>query len=191
MNSRNVLQARVVVLIALLLAGCGGRGKGLPVSEAKRLTVSEVWQNADSLEGKRIRVRGQADFRLIPYHPLQVGGCIPQSEGVVLPRIVGQLALLDQDSHDPEHRLTISESSLQCEGNVCNVVCRPFAPSAQAIWGGTETIEAFEFVGTLRVRPQGSKVALVLDDLDLRTSRRLADGEWGPIPTGDFTYYFP
>jgi hypothetical protein len=122
---------------------------------------------------------------------MQVGGCIPETEGVALPRIVGELALLDQDSQDSEHRLSISESDLQCEGNVCRVVCRPFAPSAQAIWGGTETIQAFEFVGTLRVRAQGIKVTLVLDDIDLQASRRLADGEWGPIPTGDFTYNFP
>jgi len=182
-NSRNMLLAHILVLIALLLAGCGGR--------EKCLTVSEVWQNADSLEGKRICVRGQADFRLLPHHPMQVGGCIPKTEGVVLPRIVGELALLDQDSQDSEHRLLISESDLQCEGNVCRVVCRPFAPSAHAAWGGTETVQAFEFVGTLRVYAQESGVALVLDDIDLRASRRLADGEWGPIPTGDFTYNFP
>jgi hypothetical protein len=182
-NSRDMLRAHILVLIALSLVGCGG--------SEKRLSVSEVWQNADSLDGKRIRVRGQADFQLIPYHPMQVGGCIPSTEGEIKPRIVGELALLDQDSHDPKHRLSISESSLQCEGDVCNVVCKPFAPSAQAIWGGTETIEAFEFVGTLRVRAQESKGALILDDIDLRVSRRLADGEWGPIPRGDFTYNFP
>lgn len=183
MNSRDMLQALVLVLIALSLAGCGGR--------EKCLTVSEVWQNTDSLKGKCIRVRGQADFRLIPYHPMQVGGCIPSTEGEIRPRIVGRLVLLDQDSHDSKHRISISESSLQCEGDVCSVVCKPFAPSAQATWGGIETVEAFEFVGTLRVDAQGSKVVLILEDIDLQASRRLADGEWGPIPTGDFTYIFP
>jgi hypothetical protein len=78
-----------------------------------------------------------------------------------------------------------------CGDDVCSVVCKPFAPSAQATWGGTETVEAFEFVGTLRVDTQGSEVELILEDIDLQASRRLADGEWGPIPTGDFTYVFP
>ena len=137
------------------------------------------------------RVRGRADFTLLPHHPMQVGGCIPEPGDEGLPRIVGKLALLDEDAQDAAHRLSISESSLQCEGDVCSVVCRPFAPSAAAVWGSAETIEAFEFVGTLRVRAQGSDVALILDDIDLRASRRLADGEWGPIPTEDFTYSFP
>ena len=132
MNCSNMLRAIMLVLVALLLTGCGG-GK-------ECLTVSEVWQNADSLEGKRVCVRGQADFRLLPHHPMQVGGCIPETEGVDLPRIVGELALLDQDPNGSEQRLSISEADLQCEGNVCSVVCRPFAPSAQATWGGTETI---------------------------------------------------
>jgi hypothetical protein len=122
---------------------------------------------------------------------MQVGGCIPNAEGVELPRIVGELALLDRDAPDPEYALLIAESSLQCEGHVCKVVCKPFAPSAHAAWGSTETITAFQFVGTLRVRAQQSEVALTMDDIDLRASRRLADGEWGPIPAGEFSYHFP
>jgi hypothetical protein len=122
---------------------------------------------------------------------MQVGGCNPSVEGETRPRIIGELTIRDLDSQDPENAILISGSDLQCEGDVCSVVCKPFAPSAQAIWGGTETIEAFEFVGTLRVRPQGNIVRLILDDIDLEASRRLADGKWGVIPTGEFTYVFP
>jgi hypothetical protein len=101
------------------------------------------------------------------------------------------LAILDEESNDPESALWISESSLRCEGDVCSVVCTPFAPSAQAIWGGTETIDAFEFVGTLRVRRLENGVELILDDVNLGESRRRSDGQWEPIPTGESRYDFP
>jgi hypothetical protein len=48
-----MLQALILTLVVHALAGCG--------CSEKWLTVSEVWQNADSLEGKRICVRGQQD----------------------------------------------------------------------------------------------------------------------------------
>jgi hypothetical protein len=120
---------------------------------------------------------------------MQVGGCSLDPNVVDSSHIVGELALLDEDSPDPKHRLSISESSLQCEGTVCSVVCKPFAPTDT--WGRVDSVEVFEFVGMLRVDGQGSKTALILEDIDLQASRRMADGEWRPIPTGDFTYLFP
>jgi hypothetical protein len=102
---------------------------------------------------------------------------------------VGKLALVDADSPDPKQRLFISESSLHCEGNLCSVVCEPFAPSDT--WGRIGAVEVFEFVGVLRVDTRGSTVVLILEEIDLQASRRMGDGEWGPIPTGSFTYAFP
>jgi hypothetical protein len=183
LNSRAIWRLYVLVLLAVSLAGC--------VALDRPLTVSQVWENADALEGQRIRVRGEADFRLAPYHPLQIGGCVVDAEGETKSRITGELRILDQDSLDPDRALLISESSLQCEGDVCSVVCKPFAPSRHAAWGATDPIEAFEFVGILRVLRQADAVTLILDELDLAASRRLADGEWGPVPTGEFTYLFP
>ncbi len=182
MSAKIPLGALFLALIAVSLAWCGGK--------KKVLTVSEVWRDAASLDGERIRVRGQADFRLIPYHPLQVGGCVVGEDRDKF-QISGRLALLDQDSQDPERGLFISESSLHCEGDMCKVVCSPFAPTAHATWGGSETIEAFEFAGTLRVDDQGGTLVLILEDIDLQASQRLFEGKWGPIPTGDFTYLFP
>lgn len=97
-------------------------------------------------------MRGEADFRLTPYHPLQIDGCVAGAKGDTRSRIDGELKTRDQDSHDPKHALLISESSLQCEGDLCSVVCKPFVPSTHATGGGTDAIEAFEFVGRLRVR---------------------------------------
>ena len=181
MNSKSRLRALILALVVLSVAGCGRR--------ANWHTVSEVWQNADSLQGKRIRVRGQADFDFFPRHPMQTGGCSPDQDFVKSTHFVGQLALLDQDSPDPKHRLSISESSLQCEGTVCSIVCTPFGPTDT--WGRIGVVEVFEFVGVLRVDGLGSKTMLTLEDIDLQASRRMTDGEWGPIQTGDFTYVFP
>jgi hypothetical protein len=66
---------------------------------------------------------------------------------------------------------------------------KPFAPSDT--WGRIGAVEVFEFVGVLTVDAEGSEVVLILEDIDLQASRRMADGEWRPIPTGDFTYIFP
>lgn len=177
----------LLILFALSLAECSG-GQNY-------LTVSEVWENAETLNGKRIRVRGRADFWLSPYHPMQIGGCIPDEDAANKSHIVGKLALFDENAPDSTPRLFISESSLQCEGDVCSVVCKPFAPASgeSVSWGisNPKTIEAFEFVGKLRTRDQQDSVELILEDIDLKASRQLIDGEWGPIPTGDFTYNFP
>jgi hypothetical protein len=72
---------------------------------------------------------------------------------------------------------------------VCSVVCKPFAPTDT--WGRIGFAEVFEFVGVLRVDAQESQVVLILEDIDLQASRRMADGEWKAIQTGDFTYVFP
>jgi predicted small lipoprotein YifL len=181
MNGKNVLQAISLIVLIFSVIGCG--------QSRAPLTVSEVWQNAAALDGTQIRVRGQGYFRFEPYHPLQVGGC-RLDEGVVnKSHIVGKLDLLDEDSPDPKHRLSISGSSLQCEGNLCSAVCKPFAPLDT--WGRIGVVEVFEFVGVLRVETQGSEVELILEDLDLPASRRMAEEKWGPIPTGVFSYYFP
>jgi hypothetical protein len=182
MKGRNRFCALVLALLVLLLAGCAGRNRWL--------TVSDVWQNADSLDGKRIRVRGEADLNFIPRHPMQTGGCSLDRDFVKSTHIVAKLALVDGDSPDPDQRILISDSSLQCEGNVCGIVCRPFAPSDT--WGRVNPdAEVFEFVGVLRVDTREGQRVLILEEIDLQASRRMAEDEWGPIPTGSFSYVFP
>ena len=181
MRRKRILQAIGLIVLVFSVVGCG--------QSRDPLTVSEVWQNAAALDGTQIRVRGQGYFRFEPYHPLQVGGCSLDEKVVNRSHIVGKLDLLDEDPPDPKHRLSISESSLQCEGNVCGAVCKPFAPSDT--WGRIGAVEVFEFVGVLRVDAQGSEVVLILEDIDLQASRRMAEGKWGPIPTGVFSYNFP
>jgi hypothetical protein len=185
-NSSEVLNVLVIVLITFSLVGC--------TTEQDCLTVSEVWQNADSLDGKRICVVGQAHLRFIPYHPLQVGGCSPDQDIVESSHIVGMLDLYDGEPFSSTQRVTVATSDLQCEGDICSLVCWPFAPTCEGTFcspDGYVDIEAFEFVGTLRVDGQPGSEELLLEDLDLDSSRRLADGEWGPIPTGDYIYMFP
>ena len=72
---------------------------------------------------------------------------------------------------------------------MCSIVCTPFGPTDT--WGSIGAVEVFEFVGVLRVDPQESEAELILEDIDLQASRRMTDGEWGPILTGEFRYVFP
>jgi hypothetical protein len=177
MSNREVLQTIGLMLIAFSLAGCGDNGD--------YLTVSQTWQNAESLDGERIRVRGQAYFRIIPY-PGLLGWCVPDGGEDT----VGKLELLDENSPDPRYytgdrplpRLSISESTLQCQGNQCRMTCTPFDPQAA---------EVFEFVGTLRTGDQQGDAELVLENIDVKVSRQLLDEEWVPIQTGNFSYFFP
>lgn len=183
---KKILQAIGLIVLIFSVAGCG--------QSRDYLTVSEVWQNAASLDGTQIRVRGQGHFRFEPYHPLQVGGCSLDEEVVKNSHIVGIQDLLDEDSPDVMQRLSISKSILQCEGDVCRMECRPFEPmcgEGARCAGGPTAIEAFEFVGTLKLSDQQGDLELILEDIDLNTSQRLVDGEWGPIPTGVFRYFFP
>lgn len=186
MNGKKILQAIGLIMLIFSVAGCS--------QSQDHLTVSEVWQNAASLDGTQIRVRGQGHFRFEPYHPLQVGGCSLDEDVVNKSHIVGTQDLLDEDYPDVGQRLSISRSSLQCEGNVCGMECRPFEPMCRRgtmCIGGLTAIEAFEFVGTLKVTDQQGDLELILEDIDLNTSQRRVDGEWGLIPTGVFSYFFP
>jgi hypothetical protein len=179
MSPAKVWQVMALIVIVFSLAGCR------PSRDC--MTVSEVGQNAESLAGQQICVRGQPDFRFVPYHPMMRGGCIPGDS----PSIGGELELVDEGSSDPVFTLSISD--LQCEGHQCAVECRPFSPGCTKRHDELfcEDIEAFEFVGTLRVDGQPDNKELILEDLDLSASRRSVDGEWGPIPTGEFQYGFP
>jgi hypothetical protein len=79
--------------------------------------------------------------------------------------------------------VNVSEDSLQCEGDDCDLTCKPFDP---------EAAPAFEFVGTLRVdiQPDGMQ-RLFLDAIDLSVSRQLVGKEWRSIPETTGSYHFP
>lgn len=180
----NLLQIFVLVSVMLVLAGCGGRHDCL--------TVSEVWQKAQALEGEQICVRGRAHFFTVPYYGLV--GCPIGGGG----ELVGRLELLDEDAPSPAYysgeqpllRLAVGESSLQCTGDHCGMKCTPFDPGCLSPCR-PERATVFELVGVLRIVGKQDDVALVLEDIDLQESRRFLDGEWGPIPTGTFSYMFP
>jgi hypothetical protein len=164
-----------LLLTMLLLTRC---------SRNNLLTVSEAWEKAESLEGKLIRVRGRARFFTEPYQGLT--GCVPGGGR----DIVGRLELYDENAPDPHYyggkqplpKMIVSESSLQCKGNTCQVTCAPFNPQEAGV---------FELVGTLRIdNLQGNRV-LTLENVNLEESRQLSGEKLGPIPTGTFQYNFP
>lgn len=178
------LQAFVLILTVLVLVRCGDRHDCL--------TVSEVWQEAEALDGEQVCVRGRAHFFTVPYYGL--AGCSLDGGG----ELVGRLELLDEDAPGPAYysgeqpllRLAIGESSLQCNGDSCGMKCTPFDPGCLSPCR-PERATVFKLVGVLQIIGQQDDVVLVLEDVDLEESRRFLDGEWGPIPTGTFSYEFP
>jgi hypothetical protein len=168
--------------MVILLTGCG----------RDVLTVTEVWKDAQSLDGKKIHMRGRAHVFTVPYEGLI--GCPPGGDVV----IVGKMELLDEDTPDPGYyseeeplpRIAIPESSLQCSGDYCMITCAPFDPGCSDDCIPTREY-VFEMVGTLRVSPQQGQTILVLEDLDLGVSRRLNKDGWESIPMGMYEYGFP
>lgn len=165
---------RVLFIATVLMAGCTA-----PEQKPNYLTVPEVWEDAPSLAGEQIRVRGWKRF----YHSVTVQLCQPPSCDCNQSK--GYLELLEEglpsedDRYFSMSKIVIPGSSLDCRGNECYMVCTPFDPTCA---------EAFEFVGRLRIAEWNeNNKQLWLEDLDLEASRQLIDEEWVPIQTGRFT----
>jgi hypothetical protein len=171
------------------------------------LTVSEVWENAQALNGTQIRIRGQAVLRgpSVDTMMFLYGGC-SVADDPDAHHTGAALSIYDMDApvagdygleyayggnseSSEQNRLrnslphvTLSKDVFQCKGDDCELNCGPFAP---------EAAPAFEFVGILRLDIQAEGTRLFLDALDLSASRQLVDEEWRPIPETTVTYYFP
>ena len=182
--------ATLILLVAAFTVSCTSlreRRSTLTVSEPTQsikekrsyLTVSEALQRAESLDGKQVRVRGYGFF--IINTTLLI--CPP--ERCDCNRTSGVLVLLEEELYPEDyHRLddlasiSISESSLKCQGNDCFVDCTPFDPI---------TAKEFEFKGVLKIDHTSDPNRLILENLHLEASRQLIDDEWIPIETGRFT----
>jgi len=172
--------AYLSVLLVLFIAACG--------SEQQTLSVSEVIENANSLDGKPIRVRGQV-FLWIEPSPTAMwmfGGCAPAepSRG----NVIGWLTLYEHiDPEDLQYNgaphnnvgIKIAQDSFDCGGNYCQLTCKGF----EAVSG-----RMYEFFGTLRINADSE---LLLENIDLSLSRQLVDEEWVSITAGEFNRLFP
>lgn len=181
--TRNIIKQFSVILLFMFVTACGGQ---------KALTVAEVIQNAERLDGKSIRVRGWAYLWLSPSRAtmwLYGGGCAAkldpnERQGYVK----GWLTLYDLTYPDEwggdgaphdEAGIKISESSFSCEGDYCKITCSPFEVGTQ---------RTYEFVGTLKVDENSE---FILEDINLEQSRQLVDGNWIPIQKVNFDIQFP
>jgi hypothetical protein len=133
-------------------------------------TVATVWQNAQALEGQRIRVRGWADIEI----SMTLLGCDPPScgcnESDGIPFLFGTTAKPSHDrpSRVEEQRIYIADA--ECRGDECFLSCPLFHPTASP---------ALELVGTLQVKMQHSRVGqLWLTDIDFEESSRLYGFKW-------------
>jgi hypothetical protein len=180
--SRNNYTRFVLLLLFVLVTGC---------SAQKVLTISEVIQNAERLDGKMIRVRGFAYLWINPSQAQMwgMGGCVPKTDpsygqGVA----IGWLTLYDSvfpdtwgGDHAPRDEIgvRISESAFGCNGDFCKITCSPF----EVVSGRT-----YELVGTLQVHENSD---LILENIDVEGSSQLVDGEWIPISARNFDVLFP
>ncbi|MCG2783777.1 MAG: hypothetical protein L6461_01585 [Anaerolineae bacterium] len=182
MNTKWIAPILLFVL-CLSLPGCA--------SAPQTLTVSEVIEQAESLNGETIRVRGVAYIWTDPSSSemWNYGGCIPDSAGP--PKwdvVIGWLTLyeaidrnnLNTNGTPREMKgIRIADSSFHCDGGVCGLTCQPFTVSSH---------QTYEFTGTLHVDETGGPT---LEEIDLEQSAWLVDGELQPIPAENFPVVFP
>jgi hypothetical protein len=192
MKSRLSTFGLVLIMSALIFSGCGPTMPMLPTptpppltplsdQEAGYLTVPEVWEDAPSLAGQRVRIRGWKWFM----HTVTLQRCVPascdcnQSKGYLW-LLEERLAPGDEPYRYPGMRkIIVQDPSLDCRGNVCYIVCTPFDPTSA---------EAFELAGRLRISSWDEQYKeLRLEDLDVATSQQLIDEKWVPLETGQFT----
>ena len=172
--------ATLIVLVAI--TGCGGQ---------KSLTVTQVLQNADRLDGKTIRVRGQAYLWVDPSRAemWMSGGCIPKTDPSYRQGVVtGWLTLYDSLGEEdlagdgtPQDKtgIRISGENFRCDGDYCKITCSPF----EAV-----SLRMYEFVGRLQINPDSE---LKLEDLDLDQSRQFVNGTWTSLASKTFDVMFP
>jgi hypothetical protein len=181
-NWRTIKQFVWIIPIVFLVS-CSGQ---------KPLTVLEVIQNAETLNGKTIRVRGQAYLWIEPSlaEMWNYGGCVPNSDASASSEenVVGWLTLYDKiDPNDLKNYgaphdnidIKISEDNFHCKGNYCGMTCLSFEVKSQ---------QTYEFIGTLRLDGESE---LILENIDLGASRQLMNGEWIPTLPGEFSIVFP
>jgi hypothetical protein len=180
--SQNQFVRWIVLLLIAFVTACSG---------PKSLTVTQVLQNADRLDGKTIRVRGQAYLWVDPSQAAMwmTGGCIPKTDPSYRQGVTtGWLTLYDSLQEDnlaedgtPRDKpgIKISEENFRCNGDYCTMTCSPFEVTS---------LRTYEFVGTLRTNPNSE---LILEDIDLGQSSQLVDGKWTSISTRKFDVMFP
>ena len=153
------------------------------------LSLDEVWQNADTLEGQHIRIQANARLFYDSYHPMQIGGCSLDPNGNS--PVEARAMLVNESPNDLSQRILIDDASFLCTGNTCQINCTPFEPPPD-LWGTTDPeLPLFEFAGVLTRAPEGSETSLIFAEIDVSASRRLRDGRWQPLSSGEFSYMFP
>jgi hypothetical protein len=133
--------------------------------------VNELWRREyenRNLEGKTVTVRGDiifdplSDFRFNSVYLVDTSS--PHSD------------------RTPENGfwfgIRIDDLSCSIDTDARLATCEPFDPSQAT---------AFEFRGTIRLKQIGKKEIMWMSDIDFEHSHQLIDGEWEPIPLGEFT----
>lgn len=146
-------------------------GEFVPSSEY--VTVPELHRDADSLDGKKVRLRGWANFGVL--QTLMGCGYDECCNGAYPTLFLSQRKPLQYDRESGEigkSNFTAGIELRYCGGNECEVTCRDFDPSKAG---------AFELVGVVaRCEECYQKVRLI--DIDLEKSKEFKGGVWSRIP---------
>lgn len=134
------------------------------VQESQTVGVDQLWREKYNLESQTVAVRGVSVFD--PHYDY----------GPRLWLVDDQASANERQSRYAFY-FGIEIAELECDDNGTTMVCRPFDPG-QA--------DAFIFKGTLHLSPAGMFPVMDLIDIDFEQSRQLINGEWLPIPLGEF-----
>lgn len=160
-------------LIMLGLVVLVGIGAAVYLSQIENhpVEVNQLWlsDSRASLEGKTRTVRGELLFA-------------PESDFQF-----NALYLMDpetpEDYRAPEYGYWFG---IRIDGAVCNmdkekemVTCKPFNPTLAT---------TYRFKGTIHLESVGKKDVMWMSDIDFEKSRQMVNGDWQPIPLGEYTF---
>ncbi|MBN1430846.1 MAG: hypothetical protein JXB07_20920 [Anaerolineae bacterium] len=137
------------------------------ILQPQAMGVDQLWHmkyKGEELEGKPVVIQGDTVFDSHADYHFNLF-------------LVDTLASTDEREPMSAFWFGICIADLKCEDKGTVVVCQPFDPS-QA--------DAFAFTGTIHFAPAGMRPIMELTDIDFEQSRQLIDGEWLPIPLGEF-----
>ena len=172
------LSASIIILMALVFSARFIWQKwSLAHPDDIALSVDQVWENAQQLEGQVIRVRGKVEF--VQYKTLLI--CRPPTCECNDSR--ANFYLVSEETENLHQNCSSKDTidiPIDCQGDECSLTCSPFDPYPA---------EALELVGRLKLTYQNGKLcSLALSDLELANSRQMNGGAWKTIPTGSFLH---
>ncbi len=166
------LRSRIPLILLGLVVLAGGIAAVYSIwQENHPVGVNELWE-ADplySLVGETRTVSGEILFE--PLSGFQFNGIF----------LVDPATTAENRSPEAAFWFGIRINGVSCtvDDTAKLVTCTPFDPTQAT---------AYQFKGNVQLETVGKKDIMWLADVDFEHSRQLVNGEWQPIPLGEFTF---